>query len=190
MKKTNKFSPEVRERAVRMVQEQRGDYPSLWAAIESIAPKIGCVPQTLNEWVIRAVTDDVQEDGESPGGLAYRVEAGVFKRICDDAKRDKVSEAQVGIRPDATVWKMSIEEAASDGVTRNYCFNHGEARIGWENAGDLLTQNFEKMAELGGKGKKLAAPLWIQRAARGCGGLPQDGQDHSGCRRSHGLVPI
>ena len=51
MKKSNKFSPEVRERAVRMVQEQRGEYPSLWAAIESIAPKIGCVPQTLNEWV-------------------------------------------------------------------------------------------------------------------------------------------
>jgi transposase len=43
----NKFSPEVRERAVRMVQEHRGEYPSLWAAIESIAPKIGCVPQTL-----------------------------------------------------------------------------------------------------------------------------------------------
>jgi len=51
MKKPNKFSPEVRERAVRMVQEHRGEYPSLWAAIESIAPKIGCVPQTLHEWV-------------------------------------------------------------------------------------------------------------------------------------------
>lgn len=48
MTKSNKFSPEVRERAVRMVQEHRGEYPSLWAAIESIAPKIGCVPQTLN----------------------------------------------------------------------------------------------------------------------------------------------
>ncbi len=48
MSKSNKFSPEVRERAVRMVQEQRGEYPSLWADIESIAPKIGCVPQTLN----------------------------------------------------------------------------------------------------------------------------------------------
>lgn len=35
MKKTNKFSPEVRERAVRMVQEQRGEYPSVWATIES-----------------------------------------------------------------------------------------------------------------------------------------------------------
>jgi len=57
MKKSNKFSPEVRERAVRMVQEHRGEYPSLWAAIESIAPKIGCVPQTLNEWVKREEFD-------------------------------------------------------------------------------------------------------------------------------------
>ena len=36
---------------MRMVQEGRGEYRSLWAAIESIAPKIGCVPQTLNDWV-------------------------------------------------------------------------------------------------------------------------------------------
>ena len=57
MNKTNKFSSEVRERAVRMVQEHRGDYPSLWSAVESIAPKIGCVPQTLLEWVKRADVD-------------------------------------------------------------------------------------------------------------------------------------
>ena len=57
MKKSNKFSPEVRERAVRMVKEHLGEYPSLWAAIESIAPKIGCVPQTLNEWVKRDEVD-------------------------------------------------------------------------------------------------------------------------------------
>ena len=50
-KKSNRFSPEVRARAVRMVLEHRGEYPSLWACIESIAPKIGCVPQTLNDWV-------------------------------------------------------------------------------------------------------------------------------------------
>lgn len=56
-KKSNQFSPEVRERAVRMVREHRGEYPSLWAAIESIAPKIGCVPQTLNEWVKRDEID-------------------------------------------------------------------------------------------------------------------------------------
>ena len=63
MKKSNKFSPEVRERAVRLVQEHRGEYPSLWAAIESIAPKIGCVPQTLNEWVKRVEVDTGLRDG-------------------------------------------------------------------------------------------------------------------------------
>ena len=63
MTKTNKFSPEVRERAVRMVQEHRGEYPSLWAAIESIAPKIGCVPQTLHDWVKREEVDSGQREG-------------------------------------------------------------------------------------------------------------------------------
>ena len=63
MKKSNKFSPEVRERAVRMVQEHRGEYPSLWAAIESIGPKIGCVPQTLNEWVKRDEVDNGVREG-------------------------------------------------------------------------------------------------------------------------------
>ncbi len=57
MNKSNKFSPEVRERAVRMVQEHRGEYPSLWMAVESIAPKIGCVPGTLLEWVKRTEAD-------------------------------------------------------------------------------------------------------------------------------------
>ncbi len=57
MNKSNKFSPEVRERAVRLVQEHRGEYPSLWAAVESIAPKIGCAPQTLLEWVKRTEVD-------------------------------------------------------------------------------------------------------------------------------------
>ena len=60
---TNKFSPEVRERAVRLVQEHRAEYPSLWAAVESIAPKIGCVPQTLLEWVKREEVDSGQRDG-------------------------------------------------------------------------------------------------------------------------------
>ena len=63
MRKSTKFSPEVRERAVRLVQEHRGEYPSLWAAIESIAPKIGCVPQTLNEWVRRHEVDSGAREG-------------------------------------------------------------------------------------------------------------------------------
>ena len=63
MNKSNKFSPEVRERAVRMVQEHRGEYPSLWLAVESIAPKIGCVPQTLLTWVKRQEIESGVRDG-------------------------------------------------------------------------------------------------------------------------------
>lgn len=65
MNKTSKFPPEVRQRAVRLVQEHRGEYPSLWAAVESIAPKIGCVPQTLLEWVKRDEVDSGSRAGLS-----------------------------------------------------------------------------------------------------------------------------
>lgn len=57
------FPPEVRERAVPLVQEHRGEYPSPWSAVESIAPKIGCVPQTLLEWVNRAEPDSGERGG-------------------------------------------------------------------------------------------------------------------------------
>jgi len=46
-----------------MVLEHRGEYPSLWATIESIAPKIGCVPQTLNDWVRKHEVDTGARDG-------------------------------------------------------------------------------------------------------------------------------
>ncbi|CAB3810550.1 IS3 family transposase IS401 [Paraburkholderia fynbosensis] len=65
MNKSNKFSAEVRERAVRMVQEQRGGYPSQWAAIESIAPKIGCTSRTLLGWVKRDEVDSGEREGVS-----------------------------------------------------------------------------------------------------------------------------
>jgi transposase-like protein len=52
-----KFSPEMRERAVRMVFEHRHEYSSQWATIGSIAPKIGCTPQTLLNWVRRVERD-------------------------------------------------------------------------------------------------------------------------------------
>lgn len=63
MNQNSKFSPEVRERAVRMVQDARGEYSSLWATIESIAPKIGCVPQTLHEWVRKHEVETGMRDG-------------------------------------------------------------------------------------------------------------------------------
>lgn len=46
-----------------MTQEARKDYPSLWSAIESIAPKVGCTPQTLNEWVRKYEVDSGTRDG-------------------------------------------------------------------------------------------------------------------------------
>ncbi|WP_407280852.1 IS3 family transposase [Aromatoleum evansii] len=63
MKKSVKFSPEVRERAVRMVAECRGDHPSQWAAVESIAAKISCTPQTLLTWVRQHERDSGQREG-------------------------------------------------------------------------------------------------------------------------------
>ncbi|GGL71581.1 transposase [Wenxinia marina] len=53
-KTTNKFSPEVRERAVRMVLGNPGQHESRWQAIVSVAAKIGCSANTLNEWVKKA----------------------------------------------------------------------------------------------------------------------------------------
>ena len=56
-KTTNRFSPEVRTRAVRMVLDHEGEHASRWAAVSSIAAKIGCTAQTLNEWVKKTERD-------------------------------------------------------------------------------------------------------------------------------------
>ena len=61
--KSPKFSPEVRERAVRMVFDHAGDHPSQWAAIASIAAKIGCTTQTLSNWVKQAERDSGKRAG-------------------------------------------------------------------------------------------------------------------------------
>ena len=61
-----RFSPEVRQRAVRMVIESQNDYDSQWAAISSIAPKIGCTPETLRTWLRQYERDA----GAGDGGLS------------------------------------------------------------------------------------------------------------------------
>jgi transposase-like protein len=63
MANRGRFSPEVRERAVRMVLEHRGEYASEWAAIQSVASKIGCSAETLRNWVRRTQVDTGSREG-------------------------------------------------------------------------------------------------------------------------------
>ena len=63
MNKAKRYSPEVRERAVRMLFEHEKDYESRWAALVSISSKIGCTPETLRSWVKRSEIDTGRRDG-------------------------------------------------------------------------------------------------------------------------------
>lgn len=63
MGRPSRFSPEVRERAVRMVWEHAPEYPSQWATIEALAPKLGCTSETLRRWVRQAERDTGRRAG-------------------------------------------------------------------------------------------------------------------------------
>ena len=69
MTRRTRFSQEVRERAIRMVIDHGGEYGSRWEAIRSIAEKIGCAPETLRKWLLRAEIDTGVRAGVTKGGL-------------------------------------------------------------------------------------------------------------------------
>ena len=68
MNKSTRYSPEVRERAVRLVFEHQGEHDSQWAAMASIAAKIGCTPETLRKWVRQAERDQGMREGLTTSG--------------------------------------------------------------------------------------------------------------------------
>ena len=63
MNRSTRYSPEIRERAVRMVFDHQSEYDSQWAAMNSIAAKIGCTAETLRKWVRRAERDQGLREG-------------------------------------------------------------------------------------------------------------------------------
>ncbi len=63
MGKVKRYAPEVRERAVRMVMDNHGEFQSQWAAIQSVSQKLGMTPETLRAWVRRAEIDNGKRDG-------------------------------------------------------------------------------------------------------------------------------
>lgn len=84
MTRESRYSPEVRERAVRMLHEQEASHPSRWAALKSISHKIGCTPETLRTWVQRAEIDSGKRAGLTS---SEREELKALKREVRELKR-------------------------------------------------------------------------------------------------------
>ena len=82
MNKSSRFSPEVRKRPVRIVRERRGEYPSPWLAIESIAPKIGCMPPDVLTWVKRQPNSAMPACVKSP---CIAISANAMAREIEEA---------------------------------------------------------------------------------------------------------
>ena len=84
MTRPSRYSLEVRERAVRMLHDQESAHSSRWAALQSIAAKIGCTPETLRKWAERAEIDDGRRPGKTTSELE---ELKALKRENRELKR-------------------------------------------------------------------------------------------------------
>ncbi len=96
MTKNTRFSPEVRQRAVRMVLESQGEYDSQWATICSIAPKIGCTPETLRVWV--------RQHGRDAGGGGGGPPPAERQRRKERERKNRDRRRSNNILPQASVF--------------------------------------------------------------------------------------
>ncbi|MGP4606370.1 IS3-like element IS1203 family transposase [Escherichia coli] len=104
MTKNTRFSPEVRQRAIRMVLESQDEYDSQWAAICSIAPKIGCTPETLRVWVRQHERDTGSGDGGLTSAERQRLkelerENRELRRSNDILRQASAYFCEGGVRP-------------------------------------------------------------------------------------------
>ncbi|HCK5699476.1 TPA: IS3 family transposase [Salmonella enterica subsp. enterica serovar Typhi str. CT18] len=104
MTKNTRFSPEVRQRAIRMVLESQDEYDSQWAAICSIAPKIGCTPETLRVWVRQHERDTGGGDGGLTSAERQRLkelerENRELRRSNDILRQASAYFGEGGVRP-------------------------------------------------------------------------------------------
>ncbi|WP_419774995.1 IS3-like element IS1203 family transposase [Escherichia coli] len=104
MTKNTRFSPEVRQRAIRMVLESQDEYDSQWAAICSIAPKIGCTPETLRVWVRQHERDTGGGDGGLTSAERQRLkelerENRELRRSNDILRQASAYFCEGGVRP-------------------------------------------------------------------------------------------
>nr|WP_199900082.1 IS3 family transposase [Escherichia coli] len=104
MTKNTRFSPEVRQRAIRMVLESQDEYDSQWAALCSIAPKIGCTPETLRVWVRQHERDTGGGDGGLPSAERQRLkelerENRELRRSNDILRQASAYFGEGGVRP-------------------------------------------------------------------------------------------
>ncbi|EPB6563160.1 IS3 family transposase [Escherichia coli] len=104
MTKNTRFSPEIRQRAIRMVLESQDEYDSQWAAICSIAPKIGCTPETLRVWVRQHERDTGGGDGGLTSAERQRLkelerENRELRRSNDILRQASAYFGEGGVRP-------------------------------------------------------------------------------------------
>ena len=118
MKHSNRFSPELRERAVRLVLDHQGGHESQWAAIVSVSSKVGSSPETLREWVRRAERDSGVRPGltsdERERLKALERENLELRRANENLRKASAyfAQAELDRRPASSTWAPSARRAS------------------------------------------------------------------------------